>query len=74
MNKDHIKGMTNEATGEVKEQVGRALGDKSMEVKGHARELKGKVQQQKGDVKDALRTDEAELRDGELRERELNKR
>jgi uncharacterized protein YjbJ (UPF0337 family) len=73
MNKQQIKGMTNEATGEVKEHVGRALGDRSMEAKGHAREMKGKAQQKLGDTKEALRDDDLELRDRELRERELKK-
>jgi uncharacterized protein YjbJ (UPF0337 family) len=74
MNKDHIKGMSNEATGEVKEHVGRALGDKSTELKGHAQEMKGKAQQKKGDAKDALREGELEDRDRELQERSLKDR
>jgi len=55
MNKDHIKGAANEATGEIKEQVGKLTGDREMEAKGHARELKGKIQQKVGDVKDNLK-------------------
>lgn len=57
MNKDHVKGMTNEVVGEVKEQVGKATGDRSLEVKGHATEFKGKAQQKLGDVKDIARED-----------------
>src|SRR3954465_11914171 len=57
MNKDHVKGATNEVTGNIKKEVGRATGDRSMEVKGHARELKGKLQQGVGDAKDELRDD-----------------
>lgn len=64
MNKEQIKGMTNQATGEVKEHVGRALGDKTMEAKGHLREAKGKAQEKLGDAKEAL--DEKRERDIEL--------
>jgi len=58
MNKDHVKGKTNEITGEIKEQVGKMTGDRSMEARGHAREIKGKLQQGIGDAKDALQRDE----------------
>lgn len=54
MNKQQIKGATNEATGEIKEQVGRMTGDRSMEARGHAREMKGKVQKGVGDAREAL--------------------
>jgi uncharacterized protein YjbJ (UPF0337 family) len=70
MNKDHVKGKTNEVTGEIKQQVGKLTGDRSLEAKGHARELKGKVQQGVGDAKDELRDDRA--LDREL-DRELDK-
>ena len=63
MNKDHVKGATNQVTGEIKEQVGKMTGDRSMEIKGHARELKGKLQQRKGDAKDELRSDRELERD-----------
>ena len=55
MNKQQIKGMTNRATGEVKQQVGRLTGDKSTVARGQAREVKGTVQQGLGDAKEALR-------------------
>lgn len=54
MNKEQIKGMTNQATGEIKEHVGRALDDKSMEAKGHLTEAKGKAQEKLGDAKDKV--------------------
>ena len=57
MNKDHVKGAANQATGEIKQQVGKLTGDKTLEVKGHARELKGKLQQRVGDAKDDVRTE-----------------
>jgi uncharacterized protein YjbJ (UPF0337 family) len=55
MNKQQIKGMANEATGEVKEQVGKMTGDKELELKGHAREMAGKAQKKMGDAKEAIK-------------------
>lgn len=60
MNKQQIKGATNRATGEIKEQVGKMTGDRSLQAKGHAREMKGKLQQGLGDAREAGRR-EAEL-------------
>ena len=54
MNKEQVKGVTNQATGEIKEHVGRALGDKSMEAEGHLREAKGKAQEKLGDAKETI--------------------
>jgi uncharacterized protein YjbJ (UPF0337 family) len=81
MNKQQVKGMANQATGEVKEQVGKLTGDRSLEARGHAREMKGKAQKQMGDTREALRTDQKELfdrdrqlSDSERRDRELRRR
>lgn len=57
MNKDQIKGMTKEATGEVKEQVGKALNDDELRLKGHAKEFEGKAQKKLGDLKEEARED-----------------
>jgi uncharacterized protein YjbJ (UPF0337 family) len=57
MNKQQIKGATNQATGEVKKQVGKLTGDRSTQAKGQAREIKGKVQQGVGDSKETMRRD-----------------
>jgi len=57
MNKQQIKGAVNEATGEVKEQVGKMTGDRTLQAKGHAREMKGKLQQGVGNLKEDLKTD-----------------
>jgi uncharacterized protein YjbJ (UPF0337 family) len=57
MNKHQVKGMANQATGEVKEQVGKLTGDTSLQAKGHAREAKGKLQKKAGDAKEAVRHD-----------------
>jgi uncharacterized protein YjbJ (UPF0337 family) len=53
MDKDQVKGKLKEATGEVKQHVGRATGDKDQELRGHAEEQEGKLQKKVGDVKDA---------------------
>lgn len=55
MNKQQIKGATNRATGEIKEQVGKLTGDKTLQARGHAREIKGKVQQGVGDAREKVR-------------------
>lgn len=57
MNKDQVKGIAKEATGEVKEQVGKALDDDSMRIKGHAKEFEGKAQKKLGDLKEVARED-----------------
>lgn len=57
MNKQQIKGATNQATGEVKKQVGKLTGDRSTQAKGEAREIKGKVQEGAGNAKENLRRD-----------------
>jgi uncharacterized protein YjbJ (UPF0337 family) len=54
MNKDQVKGATKEATGEIKEHVGRALNDSEMEAKGHAKEQEGKLQKNLGDAKEVV--------------------
>jgi uncharacterized protein YjbJ (UPF0337 family) len=63
INKDQVKGMTKEAVGEVKEQVGKATGDTELQVKGHAKEFEGKAQKKLGDVKEAAREDMDDIED-----------
>lgn len=69
MNKQQIKGMANEATGEIKEQVGKMTGDKTLQAKGHAREMKGKLQKGVGDVKESLREGQRDAK----RDRDLDR-
>lgn len=66
MNKHQVKGITNRATGEVKQQVGRLTGDSSTVARGQAREAKGRLQQGLGDAKEAVRHDERKLDDREI--------
>lgn len=62
MNKHQVKGMSNQATGEIKKQVGKLTGDRSTEARGHAREMKGKLQKDLGDAQERVRNDDEELR------------
>ncbi|MBX9989066.1 CsbD family protein [Phreatobacter oligotrophus] len=52
---DKIKGMANEAMGNVKQGVGKALDNKELQAKGKMQELKGEGQQLKGDAKDGIK-------------------
>lgn len=55
MNKDQVKGRTSTVTGKIKEGVGKATGDKELEVKGTAEKTGGKVRSAFGDVKDDIK-------------------
>ena len=70
MNKQQIKGATNEVTGKVKKEVGKATDDHTLQAKGAAREVKGKAQQKMGnakeDIKDADATKDVHHRDRDL--------
>jgi uncharacterized protein YjbJ (UPF0337 family) len=57
MNKQQIKGVTNQVTGGIKKGVGRMTGDTSTEARGHATEIKGRVQKGVGDAREDLRED-----------------
>jgi uncharacterized protein YjbJ (UPF0337 family) len=55
MNKQQVKGVTNEVTGSIKKEVGKLTGDHSTQAAGQAREVKGKLQKGVGDVKEAVK-------------------
>jgi uncharacterized protein YjbJ (UPF0337 family) len=55
MNKDQTEGRTKEATGKIKEVVGKLLGNRSLEVKGKTEKTLGKAQANFGDVKQDVR-------------------
>lgn len=61
MNSNQVKGMKDQATGEIKKQVGKLTGDRTTELKGQAREVKGKVQKNMGDAQERVRNDQEEL-------------
>ena len=55
MNKDQVKGRTSKVTGKIKESVGKATGDKDLEVQGTAEKVGGKVRATYGDVKEDVK-------------------
>lgn len=52
---DKIKGMANEAAGNIKQGVGKAVGNDRLRAEGAAQEAKGEVQQAVGKTKDAAK-------------------
>jgi uncharacterized protein YjbJ (UPF0337 family) len=52
---DKIKGLANEAAGNVKQAVGKAVGNDRLTAEGIAQEVKGDVQQSVGKAKDAVK-------------------
>jgi uncharacterized protein YjbJ (UPF0337 family) len=55
MDKEHIKGAADKTSGAIKEGVGKAVGDKSLEAKGKIDKAKGEAREALGDAKDAIR-------------------
>jgi uncharacterized protein YjbJ (UPF0337 family) len=52
---DKVKGMANEAVGNVKQGVGKATDNDKLRAEGKAQEVKGEAQQAVGDAKDAVK-------------------
>ena len=52
---DKIKGMANEAAGNIKQGVGKVVGSEKMRTEGAAQEVKGEAQQAVGDVKNTVK-------------------
>ena len=57
MDKDRIKGTVKQAAGTIKESLGKASGDTSLEVEGKIEKAEGTIQKAFGKAKDALRKD-----------------
>lgn len=55
MDKEHVKGAADKISGAVKEGIGKATGDASLEAKGKLDKAKGEARQVAGDIKDAVR-------------------
>ncbi|RVU14385.1 CsbD family protein [Methylobacterium oryzihabitans] len=51
---DTIKGLANEALGNVKQGIGKATGNDSLVAEGKAQEIKGEAQRTVGEAKDGL--------------------
>jgi uncharacterized protein YjbJ (UPF0337 family) len=52
---DKAKGLANEATGGVKQGVGKLVGSDKLEAEGVAQKVKGTVQKTTGDAKEAAK-------------------
>ncbi len=52
---DKIKGLANEAVGNIKQGIGSATGNEKLQAEGKAQELKGEAQKTAGDVKDGVK-------------------
>ena len=52
---DKVKGMANEAVGNIKQGVGKATDNDKLRAEGKAQELKGEAQQAVGKTKDAIK-------------------
>jgi len=50
-NQDKAEGSAKDLKGKVKESVGKATGDKSLQARGNADQAAGKIQKKTGDVK-----------------------
>jgi uncharacterized protein YjbJ (UPF0337 family) len=55
MDKEHVKSAADKASGAIKEGVGKATGDASLEAKGKVDKAKGEAREALGDAKDAIR-------------------
>lgn len=60
MNKQQVKGVTNQVSGSIKEEVGKLTGDRETQARGAATDIKGKVQKGVGDAKEAVHQDRAQ--------------
>ena len=49
--RDKVAGLANQAAGNVKQAVGKAVGNERLQVEGAGQKAKGKVQKAVGDVK-----------------------
>jgi uncharacterized protein YjbJ (UPF0337 family) len=58
MDKEHIKGAADKASGAAKEAAGKVTGNQKLEAEGKFDKAKGEVRQGVGDVKDALKKDD----------------
>ena len=55
MDKEHLKGAADKASGAVKDAVGKATGNDKLRVEGAIDKAKGEVHEKLGDAKDAIK-------------------
>ncbi len=58
MNQEETQGQWDQAKGKVKEDVGKAAGDRSTELSGKLDQAKGKVEEKVGDAQRDMRDDD----------------
>ncbi|WP_448675664.1 CsbD family protein [Pseudomonas sp. LY-1] len=52
---DKVKGVANEAVGNIKQGIGKVTGNDKLRAEGMVQEKKGEVQKAVGDAKDAVK-------------------
>ncbi len=52
---DKVTGLANQASGKIKQSVGKAISDKNMEANGLGQEARGKIQKAVGDAKSGVK-------------------
>lgn len=52
---DKLKGLANEAAGNIKQGVGNVTGNDKLQAEGKAQELEGKTQRTVGEAKDGVK-------------------
>ena len=52
---DKVKGVANEAVGNIKQGVGKVTGNDKLRAEGVVQEKKGEVQKAVGDIKEAVK-------------------
>jgi len=55
MDRDRIKGMSDQAKGSIKDAAGKVTGDTKLQAEGKMDKAKGKIENAVGGVKDSLR-------------------
>ena len=55
MNKDQVKGRATNAKGQIKEAVGKAIGNESLAAEGKIQQIAGKIQANLGDAKNDIK-------------------
>lgn len=55
MDKEHLKATAKKVEGSIKEALGKATDNKSLETKGKLDKLEGEARKKAGDAKDAVR-------------------
>ncbi len=55
MNKDIAEGKVKQVKGKMKEEIGKATGDESMEIEGQTEHLTGHIQEEYGKIKQSVK-------------------